>query len=115
MKGTILDFLKLAAEKPELAQELVELTAKHEFEFTDEVSDEELERVAGGATIFGNAALGSSESGGIPPAREAGTPPGEPMPYPMGSGGGQGDIASGNPLDNPDYKPPKVYFGSQET
>jgi hypothetical protein len=49
MKGTILDFLKLAAEKPELAQELVELAARHGFEFTDEVSDEDLENVAGGS------------------------------------------------------------------
>jgi hypothetical protein len=48
MKGTILDFLKLAAEKPELAQELVELAAKYDFEFTDEVRDEDLEKVAGG-------------------------------------------------------------------
>jgi len=50
MKGTILDFLKLAAAKPELAQELVALAAKHDFEFTDEVRDEELEGVAGGFT-----------------------------------------------------------------
>ena len=48
MKGTILDFLKLANEKPELAQELVDLAAKHDFEFSDEVSDEDLEKVAGG-------------------------------------------------------------------
>ena len=51
MKGTILDFLKLAAEKPELAKQLVELAAKHDFEFSDEVSDEELEAVAGGMDI----------------------------------------------------------------
>jgi hypothetical protein len=50
MKGNILDFMKLAADKPELAQELVELAAKHDFEFSDEVSDEDLEGVAGGAT-----------------------------------------------------------------
>lgn len=50
MKGTILDFLKLAAEKAELARELVALAAKHGFEFTEEVSDEELEGVAGGST-----------------------------------------------------------------
>jgi hypothetical protein len=52
MKGTILDFLKLAAEKPELAKELVELATKYDFEFTaDELSDAELEAVAGGATL----------------------------------------------------------------
>jgi hypothetical protein len=49
MKGTILDFLKLASEKPELAQELVDLAAKHDFQFSDEVSDEELEGIAGGS------------------------------------------------------------------
>jgi len=54
MKGTILDFLKLAAEKPELAQELVALAHRHDFEFTDEVSDEELEGVAGGAFLAQN-------------------------------------------------------------
>lgn len=50
MKGTILDFLTLAAEKPELAQELVALAAKHDFEFTlpDEVTDAQLDKVAGG-------------------------------------------------------------------
>jgi hypothetical protein len=48
MKGTILDFLKLAAEKPELAKELAKVGAKYDFEFTDEVTDEDLEAVAGG-------------------------------------------------------------------
>jgi len=53
MKGTIFDFLKLAAEKPELAKELVELAAKYEFEFTppDELSDVQLDDVAGGGGI----------------------------------------------------------------
>ncbi len=52
MKGTILDFLKLAAEKPELAKELVELATRHDFEFSDdELSDSELEAVAGGTTL----------------------------------------------------------------
>ena len=51
MKGTILDFLKLAAEKPELAQQLIELAKKHDFEFSDEVSDTQLEQVAGGQKI----------------------------------------------------------------
>ena len=48
MKGTILDFLKLANETPELAGALVQLAAKYDFEFSDEVSDEALQDVAGG-------------------------------------------------------------------
>jgi len=48
MKGTVLDFLKLAAEKPEVAKELAELAAKHGIEFSDELGDDELEEVAGG-------------------------------------------------------------------
>jgi len=51
MKGTILEFLKLAAEKPELAKELVELARRHDFVFSDEVSDRELDGVAGGTDI----------------------------------------------------------------
>ena len=52
MKGTILDFLNLAAEKPELAKELVELATKYDFEFTsDELSDADLDSVAGGGSI----------------------------------------------------------------
>jgi hypothetical protein len=50
MKGTLFDFLKLVEEKPELAKELVELAARYDFEFGDELTDEELETVAGGAT-----------------------------------------------------------------
>jgi hypothetical protein len=56
MKGTILDFLKLAAEKPAVARELAELAAKHGIEFSDEVSDAELETVAGGADVEGQLA-----------------------------------------------------------
>jgi hypothetical protein len=69
MKGTILDFLRLAAEKPELARELVELAGKHDFEFTDEVSDEDLEEVTGG--------LMSAFLPRVPPP-----PPGESLPDP---------------------------------
>jgi hypothetical protein len=50
MKGTILDFLKLAGEKPELAQELAKLAGKYDFEFApwDELSHSDLDSVAGG-------------------------------------------------------------------
>lgn len=51
MKGTIIDFLKLAADRPALADELIGLAAKYDFEFTDnELHDTELEQVAGGTT-----------------------------------------------------------------
>lgn len=52
MKGTIIDFMDLAAEKPELAEELVELAARYDFEFTanEELSDEDLENVTGGTS-----------------------------------------------------------------
>ena len=49
LKGTILDFLRLAAEKPELAKDLVALAGKYDFQFSDEVSDEDLDGVSGGA------------------------------------------------------------------
>jgi len=51
MKGSILAVLKLASETPELAKELLDLAAKHDFEFSDEVSDEVLETVAGGSDL----------------------------------------------------------------
>ena len=51
MKGTIIDFLQLAADKPELAKDLVELASKYEFEFSDhELSEAELDQVAGGVS-----------------------------------------------------------------
>jgi bacteriocin-like protein len=60
MKGTIMDFLNLAAEKPELAHDLLELATKHDFEFTvEELSDDELDSVSGGvvSSALGGAAL----------------------------------------------------------
>lgn len=48
MKGTILDFLKLTTEKPELSNDLIQLAAKYDFKFSDEVTDSELDAVAGG-------------------------------------------------------------------
>ena len=62
MKGTILDFLKLATEKADLAEELIELATKHGFEFSDEVSDEDLEAVAGGTVQLAEAATASIDS-----------------------------------------------------
>lgn len=54
MKGTFMDFLTLAAEKPELAKDLAALAAKHDFAFTSgELSEEDLEAIAGG-TAFSN-------------------------------------------------------------
>lgn len=49
MKGTILDFLQLLVDRPDLARELEELAARYDFEFTDEVSDDDLDTVSGGA------------------------------------------------------------------
>ena len=63
MKGTIFDFLKLASEKPQLASELVALAGKYDFEFSDEVSDEELDGVAG--TGLGLSMVSLLESRGL--------------------------------------------------
>ena len=48
MKGSIIDLIKLANQNPELTQAIVDLAASYDFEFSDEVSDEALEGVAGG-------------------------------------------------------------------
>ena len=61
----------------------------------DEVSDEQLDGVAGGATVFANAAMGGPESGAIPPAMGTPSPGGSvvPIPYPNTAGG---DISNGD-------------------
>ena len=53
MKGTITDFLKLASENPNLGRELGELAAKYDFEFIrpEELSEDDLEGLAGGTTL----------------------------------------------------------------
>ena len=48
MKGTMIDFLLYLDGNEKLRQEIVEVANKHGFEFDDEVSDAELESVAGG-------------------------------------------------------------------
>jgi len=94
MQGSILDFLKLATEKPELASELVNLARKYDFEFSDEVSDEELDGVAGGGTV--KVIMSSLTGGGLPDGltnpTESSTPPSGgivPTPYPN-TGGSEG-------------------------
>jgi hypothetical protein len=81
MKGTIIDFLKLAAEKPELTQAILDLAASYDFEFSDELSDEALEAVAGGMAIFttksGGSILAFPDTCWTPPA-----PAPIPIPYP---------------------------------
>ena len=49
MKGTMIDLIKLANQNPELTQAIIDLAASYDFEFSDEVSDEALEGVSGGA------------------------------------------------------------------
>lgn len=51
MKGTIVDFLNLAAENDALAREFVDLAARYGFEFSDELNEEELADVAGGVEL----------------------------------------------------------------
>jgi hypothetical protein len=87
VKGTILDFLKLASEKPELASELVKLARRYDFEFNDEVSDADLERVWGG--VGAKVVMQSLTGGGLPDGLSG--PPGSsgvgvPIPYPNVSG-----------------------------
>jgi hypothetical protein len=89
MKGTIVDFLKLAAEQPDLAKELVELAGRYDFEFSDEVSDEALDSVAGGLSVsFTGSSIvtqsGSSTSLGSPDIcfTPTGPSPAVPTPYP---------------------------------
>ena len=61
----------------------------------DEVGDEQLEDVAGGATVFANAAMGGPESGAIPPAMGTPNQGGSGIPIPFPNIGG-GDIPKGD-------------------
>jgi len=101
MKGTIFDFLKLVAEKPDLTKDLVALAAKYDFEFSDEVSDEELDAVAGGGTV--KTVMMSLTGGGMPDGMvdptgglPTSSPPGVPTPYPNVAGDGS---TGGDPIN----------------
>jgi hypothetical protein len=48
MKGTMIDFLLYLDGNEQLRKDIIEVANKHGFEFDDEVSDAELEVVAGG-------------------------------------------------------------------
>jgi hypothetical protein len=50
MKGTFMDFVKFLNENEKLREDVVAVASKHGFEFSDEVSDAELEAVAGGSS-----------------------------------------------------------------
>ncbi len=50
MKGTFMDFIEFLNENEELRKDVVAAASKHGFEFSDEVSDVELEAVAGGSS-----------------------------------------------------------------
>lgn len=85
MKGTIFDFVRLATEKPELAKEFVELAARYGFEFSDEVSDDELATVSGGASV--KTIMQSLTGGGLPdgmsdPTGSTPSAASVPTPYP---------------------------------
>ena len=52
MKGTIIDFLQMAANNQALARELVELAARHGFQFdADQLQDADLAQVSGGVDL----------------------------------------------------------------
>jgi hypothetical protein len=52
MKGSLLDFLEFAGTNPELTKDIIELAAKYDFEFTEELSDDELDGVSGGTVLL---------------------------------------------------------------
>jgi len=51
MEGTFIDFLEFLNENEDLRKDVVAIANKHGFQFNDEVSDAELEAVAGGALL----------------------------------------------------------------
>lgn len=99
MQGTILEFLKLATEKPQLAKELVELAGKYDFQFSDEVSDEDLDAVSGGGTV--KVIMSSLTGGGMPdgmtdPMGSTPSTPVVPTPYPDVAGSPDGGVVYGS-------------------
>lgn len=79
MQGGIQTFLKLVSETPELARDLRELARRYGFEFTDELSDDDLDAISGGATV--KVIMSSLTGGGLPDGM-SGPPAGSPVPTP---------------------------------
>ncbi len=111
-RESIQQFFHQLAQDDALKADLTEFAAQHGFEFAaDELSNEQLEAIAGGLT---NPVGGSNAgSGGVPPVMQGigGGP--IPIPYPnppgQGSGGGAGtvkvtgkDVDLGSPPDDSD-------------
>ena len=48
MKGSFIDFIEFLSENEDLRKDIIDVAAKHGFEFSDEVSDVDLEAVVGG-------------------------------------------------------------------
>ena len=74
----------------------------------DELNEEELENVSGGATGITGAAMGGSESGALPPTIGTSSPGGSfnPSPYPNPAGGDTSN-ADGPTTDSPNNLPDK--------
>lgn len=85
----VIAFFKRIAQDESLKQELAEFAAQHGFDFTaDELSDADLEQVAGGLGSF--AATGPTPTGSSGCGTTS-SPTGVPVPYPnVGTAAGTG-------------------------
>ena len=87
-KETLAAFLKKVAEDETLRKEFTRFASEHGFDL-GELSDEDLDAVAGGSSVLTSKV---TQSGGLEPSfpdigHGTGTPPGVPIPYPVGNDG----------------------------
>ena len=87
-KETLAAFLKKVAADEVLRKEFTQFAAEHGFDL-GELSDEDLDAVAGGGSVFTSKV---TQSGGLEPSfpdvgTNPATPPGVPIPYPQGYDG----------------------------